>query len=355
MKIDQSLGSILVFAVMIVYVARHHLVLVARQMFRRPKAGEAEGRYLPYVIAGWGLVLCVAGMVAWLMAVGASPTGAMLIVLMGGIIYLVAARVVAETGLIFVQLQASLARPWVVLAQAMTPATTVKTTAGSFFLASWFNYLFTNDLRESLAGFLPQSLRIADGAQFEQERTSRRVWPFTLCLLGALGLAYFVSGAAMLYCEYNYAATMDRRQSSPLNQYGVEATCTYMLDHSRDYAVRGGPADAHDRWEHIGIGAAVTGLLAVLRLRFAGWPFHPVGFLLAHSYAMDKIWLSISIGWVAKVLILRFGGASMYRSAKPVFMGLIIGEAGAAAFWLVVSLVLQAMGVEFEAVKLMPT
>lgn len=355
MKIDQSLGAIIVFAATILFIARHHLTLVARQMFRPARVGEAEGRYLPYAVAGWGLLLCMAGMATWLMAVGASLAGAITIVLTGGIIYLVAARVVAETGLIFVQLQTSLARPWVVLAQAMPPAATVKTTTTSFFLASWMNTLFTYDLRESLTGFLPQSLRIADGASFEQEHNSRRVWPFTLCLIGALGLAYFVSGAAMLYCEYNYAATLDRNQYSPLNQWGVDNTCVHTLDQTRDYMVRGGPADAHDRWEHITIGAAVTGLLGLLRLRFAGWPFHPVGFLLAYTYPLEKIWLSIMVGWMLKVLVLRFGGASMYRSAKPVFMGLIIGEAGAAALWLLVSLVLQALGLPYVAVNLLPT
>ena len=105
---------------------------------------------------------------------------------------------------------------------------------------------------------------------------------------------------------------------------------------------------------HIGVGATITTALSVLRLNFAWWPLHPIGFLMAYSAPMQRIWLSVFIGWILKVLIVRFGGANMFRTARPLFIGMIMGEAAAAAFWLVVSLVRNFNGLPYERIMLLP-
>jgi len=69
---------------------------------------------------------------------------------------------------------------------------------------------------------------------------------------------------------------------------------------------------------------------------------------------LRSIWFSIFLGWLAKVVIVRFGGAGLYRAARNVFIGLILGEAAAAALWLCVSLVRLAMGLNYQAVRLLP-
>ncbi|HMO26807.1 MAG TPA: hypothetical protein PKB10_11100, partial [Tepidisphaeraceae bacterium] len=81
---------------------------------------------------------------------------------------------------------------------------------------------------------------------------------------------------------------------------------------------------------------------------------HPLGYLVMYTYPLQRIWLSVFVGWLVKVLIVRFGGASMIRSAKPVFLGLVFGEVGAAAFWLVVSLGMVSLGLEYQKVSLLP-
>jgi Family of unknown function (DUF6785)/Domain of unknown function (DUF6784) len=357
MQQDQNLGSVLVFGATILYIGRHQLLLVGRQMFRRPRPAEAQGRYLPYFIAGWGLILCVAGMIAWLMCAGVTLPAAAMAIGMAGLLYLVIARVVAETGLMFVQVNVPLFRPWALLAQSMPQGMAIKTSIKSFFFNSWLAGIFVHDQRESLSGFMPQALRVADGGAYEEERNWHKVIPFTICLLGALLVGYLVAGASMLYTEYNYGTTMDRKQASPmLNSYGVSDSVTgQILDPTKDYINQGGPIENHSRWLYVSIGAGITATLSILRLRFAAWPLHPVGYLLVFAYPMQKIWFSIFVGWLAKVLIVKYGGASMYRSVKPLFMGLIIGEVGAAAFWLVISLMLNAAGYQYNAINLLPT
>lgn len=355
MQVDQNFGAVIVFAVSILFIGRHQLLLILKHMVGRAGRDDPQGRYLPYFVAGWGLVLCVAGMIAWLKLAGASLFAACVIVGMAGMLYLVLARVVAETGLMFVQLSVPVFRPWAYLAQSLPESLITKVSPTSFFLSGWANGIFVHDQRESLSGFLPQTLRVADGAAYENERSWHRGIKFTACLMLALAVGFAVSGASMLYIEYTHGSTLDRKQATPINAYGVEGSVkSQVLDVTKDYIEKGGPTENHSRWTHLTIGAAVTATLSILRLRFASWPIHPVGYLLAYSYPMQTIWFSIFVGWLAKVLVVKFGGSTMYRSVRPVFMGLIIGEVGAAAFWLMVSLVLNAMGLEYNAISLLP-
>jgi hypothetical protein len=76
---------------------------------------------------------------------------------------------------------------------------------------------------------------------------------------------------------------------------------------------------------------------------------------MAYSFPMQVLWFSIFVGWLVKVLLVRFGGGEVFRRARPLFIGLILGEAFAAAFWLVVSLVLDALGMSFHKVVLFPS
>src|SRR5205807_3428988 len=96
---------------------------------------------------------------------------------------------------------------------------------------------------------------------------------------------------------------------------------------------------AHRPALHVGIGFGCTALLEIATLRWAGWPLLPVGVVTAFGNPIGNAWFSIFLGWLAKVLIVRFGGATLFQRARPVFIGIIFGEALAAAFWLIVNAV----------------
>ena len=73
----------------------------------------------------------------------------------------------------------------------------------------------------------------------------------------------------------------------------------------------------------IGIGA--SGLITLLQARVTWWPWHPLGLLLMFDGYVRIYVLDIAIVWLAKVIILRLGGISLYRRAKPFCYGLIVG------------------------------
>jgi hypothetical protein len=47
-------------------------------------------------------------------------------------------------------------------------------------------------------------------------------------------------------------------------------------------------------------------------------------------------WFSIFLGWLAKTLIMRFGGAQSYRKMTPAFLGLAFGDVAMMLFWLAI-------------------
>jgi hypothetical protein len=86
------------------------------------------------------------------------------------------------------------------------------------------------------------------------------------------------------------------------------------------------------------IGYVVGGALMVLGLRvlrgaFIWWPFHPAGYALAVSYAMDYFWFAFFVSWFIKLLIVRFGGMKAHNAGVPFFLGLILGDYVTGSLW----------------------
>lgn len=88
-------------------------------------------------------------------------------------------------------------------------------------------------------------------------------------------------------------------------------------------------------------------LLGALRMRFTWWLWHPVGYATATTWSMDKLWAGIFLGWIAKALITRYGGAQLYRKALPFFVGLVMGEFTVGSLWLIFGSVAQMQVYQF--------
>jgi hypothetical protein len=76
----------------------------------------------------------------------------------------------------------------------------------------------------------------------------------------------------------------------------------------------------------MGGGAGLTLLLQTLRTRFAGFPFHPVGYALSAGYASTFLWSTALLTWAFKLMLFRYAGLQGYRRAVPFFLGLLLGE-----------------------------
>lgn len=83
-------------------------------------------------------------------------------------------------------------------------------------------------------------------------------------------------------------------------------------------------------------GFILTVALGTLRSNFTWWPFHPAGYALALSYAMEYFWMPTFIAWLLKFLIIRYGGITMYKAAIPFFLGLILGDYTMGSLWAII-------------------
>ncbi len=87
---------------------------------------------------------------------------------------------------------------------------------------------------------------------------------------------------------------------------------------------------------YYGAGSLVTVGLAVMRAKFLWWPFHPAGYALAVSYALDYFWFAFFVAWVLKALLIRYGGMKMHNAFVPFFLGLILGDFVIGSVWAIV-------------------
>ena len=94
-----------------------------------------------------------------------------------------------------------------------------------------------------------------------------------------------------------------------------------------------------------GVGAAITCLLAYLRLTFLRFPLHPLGYALATTQLMHYFWFSIFLGWLIRLAGLRLGGVRAIRNRlQPYMIGLILGSVVAVLLWDAVAIYRLAYG-----------
>ncbi|MBD3181889.1 hypothetical protein GF312_06335 [Candidatus Poribacteria bacterium] len=89
-------------------------------------------------------------------------------------------------------------------------------------------------------------------------------------------------------------------------------------------------------WTRISYMLGGTGfvfILTILRMRFVWWPFHPAGYALAISYAMDYFWFAFFASWLIKFILLKQGGIKTHRKFAPFFLGLILGDYVTGSVW----------------------
>jgi hypothetical protein len=70
-------------------------------------------------------------------------------------------------------------------------------------------------------------------------------------------------------------------------------------------------------------------------LRDRGWwcPLHPIGYVMAGSWSMYKIWSSLFLSWVVKWVVLRYGGRLAYLQAVRLGLGMVLGDSIMGTLW----------------------
>jgi hypothetical protein len=89
-----------------------------------------------------------------------------------------------------------------------------------------------------------------------------------------------------------------------------------------------------------GFGFAFSLVLLMMRMRFLWWSLHPIGYAISYWWAMNLLWFPILLSFIAKTIILRYGGLNLYRRSIPFFLGLILGEYTIGGIWNIIGMIL---------------
>ncbi len=94
------------------------------------------------------------------------------------------------------------------------------------------------------------------------------------------------------------------------------------------------------------IGMGITGVVAFLRMKFMWFPFHPIGYVLASSFFMRTAWFIFFLAWLIRLILFRLGGAHVIRRGLvPFCVGMFLGCVVSIAVFDVVGVGLRIRGV----------
>jgi hypothetical protein len=155
-----------------------------------------------------------------------------------------------------------------------------------------------------------------------------------IAILLATALGTFATLWAFEHQAYHYGVTAKFNSGYALGKQSMDRMGTWV----------GGTLDTHPNsmaTGAIGVGLLTTLFLAACRLRWFGFPFHPIGYAISSSWAIGLVWLPMLIAWLLKGFTMRYGGLRAYRQFLPFFLGLVLGDCVMGSIWALISLLLH--------------
>ena len=316
----EGMGAMLVLVLFGLWTSRDYLRQVWRKVFHgNPDLDDAD-EILSYRAAAIVLALASAFVTAWLCMSGVPLLISLFFLFIAFAIFYGLARIVAEGGLGFARAQMT-AQPFVINAVG----TQAVTEPGMISLGMTFSW--AGDLRTMVMASAINGMKLADSGKV---RGRPLFWAMILSIIVGLGGSIWM----IVWMGYTYGGI--NLDWWFYNRFGeiVHGDTAFKIANPIDPA-----ADFHTifpRFMFAGIGAGVMGMLMWARHRFLWWPVHYLGFPIGATLTIIFTWFSIFLGWLCKAIILKYGGVTLYRKMRPLFLGLILGHVFVSGFWVLV-------------------
>jgi hypothetical protein len=302
----ESHGAMTVLVIWSVWIARRHLVRVAKIAWQ---GGPAESA-VSYRVAVGGLVICACYVCAFFMALGMSFPLAVGHLVLIFVAYFATSKFIAASGFGY------LFPVWIkgagFLKTVMGTATMSTRDLTALQLVN--SAIFYGGSRIQTFQVLPHHLKAMDGV----DEGRGKGWISSTVFL-AFTLGFFVCAGTIIYYCYHDSALYLRSWTlweGPLSIFGGIGTA---LGETEKTSFDPGKLSV---WL---VGAGEAGFLAGMRTMFPWWPFHPLGLAFQYTTGPRYYALSILMVWAAKLMIVRIGGPRMYEKAKPFFYGTVVG------------------------------
>ena len=318
----QQVGCYLAYVGIIVYTGREHLKhILLRSVGRRRADAEEATEAISYPLAFWGFVLSFGLLVAWSVAAGLNPKLALAIWTLYLVIIVALTRIIAEAGLLFVQhgwyplgtlgqITGAGADHWLLGASSLPAASTIQ-----------------GALMTDLRGFIMPSFIQGFKLAHDRKIALRPLLALMLvCSLITMAMGVYMN-VKMGYAQGGLS--LDSWYAGAKGASEIPAISTVNL-------AKGVQDASYGNLVWLGVGLFLTYGMMLARSRFAWFPLHPIGLLVAQTYPIGAIWFSVFLGWLFKVLVTKFGGTDSYRKGVPLFLGLALGDVMMMIFWLVI-------------------
>ena len=310
---QQGVGAFIGLAAVVVYSARRHIRDVVRSAIHRTKEIDDSDEPMSYRTT----LLVLAGAFAFLLLftriAGMSIAVAFIYLTVYLIFSFTITRMRAEVGPAW-----TMGPDWNARETMVSSIGSASFSARNLTMLSYLNW-FSTELRCD-----PMPSQLEAFKLNQASRNNQRVMMGLMLLAIIVGI--LAGFWACLSVWYHFGASSAKVEPWRTNMGAVPF---HRL--TDNLAFRRGPA-----WP--GIQAMVLGGLAVLwltsmRMRFVGFPFHPAGYVLANTGTMYWLWMPFFVAWACKVIIIRYGGIKLYRSALPFFLGLVLGDYVISSLW----------------------
>jgi hypothetical protein len=310
----QGVGALLAMVLAGLWVGREHYTNVWRKALGRAPEVDDSDEVLSYRRAFFGLVGGIVTMSFWLWLMGTPLWVAVLFVCLALFIFIGITRIVAEAGLATV-------RAPMIAPDLLVLGLGADVVGGAAVWNLSLAYMWTADVRVFVLANCTNALKLIE----EMPLRLRRMvfWAMVLALLiGALGSFWMIFHMAYLHGGINLNAWFFK--GAPRAAYG---SALRAMD----------PASLYwPGWGFFTGGGLLMLLMMWARQRVPWWPVHPIGFPIGANGLMQHVWFSVFLAWLLKKLILRYGGATLYRRSQHFFLGLICGQALCNGIWLVI-------------------
>jgi len=325
-ELFEEVGAYTGFLLWTVWVAREHLSAVFKSAFGRGRRGEDADEPTSYRFAVLTGATAFALAVAWLCLAGLRWHLAILEVgVLCGVI-VVMSWLVTNGGVMMVQNRFS---PSDLVTGIM--GTDALTRRELVVMPLW-ETIYARDLREIVLPSLLNAHRATDPVRLSRRR-------LTAAMVGAMLLVTVVSYVMAVRVGYDWSAGV--LPDTWAYNYSSQRCYEWPALVAKTPLTYGEPLLLRPNLRSFANGFTVAFGLLVARTHWLRLPLHPAGLVLAGTYAADETWSAVFVGWLAKSLLQRFGGLRALRSARPFFMGLIVGHVLIAVVWIVVGWYVQ--------------
>lgn len=330
----QSIAGLVTFVLFGLWMARRHLKAVWRHALGRKGELDDAEELFSYRTAVFGFLLGLLFIVCWLYAAGLSlPIMALFITLLF-IFYVALARVVAETGVVTLDLPINSHQFSIAIVGSAQISRGDLTALGmaNGFARNWrtFTMIATSHVawlksrwrqhRQVDAGRDPGTRVAGSGVSAKHLFAGVAV---AFCLSAVASVGY------VIYAGYTFGAQnlrTDLGTDRGIRFYDLIVTWVNNATQISDLEVL-----------FFGSGVVMMTVLLAGRFLLPWWPLHPIGMVVVMSAPVRSAFLPIFLAWLVQTIVFRIGGPTLYQKVRRMFIGVLL----AYLFWQLV-----AMGVD---------